>query len=372
MKKRVLVTGGAGFVGSHTIDALLEAGYEVRILDNLRPQVHRGSRPSYLARDVEFIEADVRDRDTLSKAVSGVDCIFHLAAAVGVGQSMYQIADYVGTNVQGTANLLQAILDSKTQLEKLVLASSMSIYGEGRYLCLNCGVVTPPERTIAQLAARKGELQCPRCSEALRPVPTDEEKPLHCSSVYALSKKCQEEMALMFGRTYSIPVVALRYFNIYGSRQALSNPYTGVAAIFASRLMNGNAPVVFEDGQQLRDFVSVHDIVQANLLALECSNGSGMAVNVGAGTPISIGEVALAIASMLGAEMHCEIASKYRVGDVRHCFGDISRAEEWLGYRPRVSFQAGMAELVDWLRSQQSQDLTDEALQGLTNRGLVA
>src|SRR5438270_8203542 len=282
--KRVLVTGGAGFLGSHLVDALLRRGHRVRIYDNLTPQVHRDGMPSYLASEVEFVNGDMRDLDRVREAVLNIDVIFHLAAAVGVGQSMYEISHYMGANTQGTANLLQALLDTRCRLEKLVVASSMSIYGEGKYICRECGEVAPPPRSTQQLRQKSWQTCCPDCGRELKPVPTDESKPLQCTSIYALSKKDQEEMVLLFGRTYDVPVVALRYFNIYGSRQALSNPYTGVAAIFASRLMNGNPPLVFEDGLQMRDFVSVHDVVQANLLAMERPDANGQALNIGSGS----------------------------------------------------------------------------------------
>src|SRR5919201_4273147 len=283
MHKRILVTGGAGFVGSHTVDALLERGHEVRILDSLTPQVHSDGAPEYLAAHAEVVKGDMRDLDAVRRALDGIEVVYPLAAAVGVGQSMYEIAQYMGANTQGTANLLQALLDSKARVEKLVVASSMSIYGEGEYRCRNCGVVAPSPRSVAQLATKHWETLCPNCAAVLEPVPTRESKPLQCTSIYALSKKDQEEMTLLFGRTYGIPVVALRYFNIYGPRQALSNPYTGVAAIFASRLMNNNSPLVFEDGQQRRDFVSVDDVVAAKLLAMDRQEANGMAVNIGSG-----------------------------------------------------------------------------------------
>jgi len=248
----------------------------------------------------------------------------------------------------------------------------MSIYGEGKYLCAQCGSVAPQLRAVAQLRLKQWEPNCPTCGEALTPIPTDESKPLQCSSIYALSKKDQEEMSLLFGRTYGLPVVALRYFNIYGTRQALSNPYTGVAAIFASRLMNGNPPLIFEDGAQLRDFVSVEDVVRANLLAMESPQADGMALNIGSGEPISIREVAAELAQAMDSDITAELTQKYRAGDVRHCFADISAARKFLAYTPQVSFADGLKDLVGWLCLQQPQDRAAEAVAQLSEFGLTA
>jgi dTDP-L-rhamnose 4-epimerase len=370
--KRILITGGAGFVGSHTADALLAAGHEVRIFDNLTPQVHQGGKFSYVPEGAEFILGDVRNKSQVDKAVQERDVIFHLAAAVGVGQSMYQISEYTATNNLGTANLLQAILDTRSEPEKIVVASSMSIYGEGNYLCAECGEVAPSARPLSQMREKQWETLCPHCREVLVPVPTREDKPLQCTSIYALSKKDQEEMTLLFGNTYRIPVVALRYFNIYGTRQSLSNPYTGVAAIFASRLMNRKPPIIFEDGQQMRDFVSVHDIAQANLLAMENSGADGRAVNIGSGRPVTISEVAAELERALGVNVPLEITGKYRAGDIRHCFADITTTTELLGYRPKTRLREGVEELVGWLESQHATDNADEAMERLNAHGLVA
>jgi dTDP-L-rhamnose 4-epimerase len=359
-------------VGSHTADALLAAGHEVRIFDNLTSQVHHGGQFSYIPEGAEFLFGDMRNKEQVDKAVQGMDVIFHLAAAVGVGQSMYQIADYTATNILGTANLLQAILDTRSQPEKIVVASSMSIYGEGKYLCSDCGEVAPPPRPVEQMRAKRWETLCPKCQQALAPVATREDKPLQCTSIYALSKKDQEEMTLLFGRTYGIPTVALRYFNIYGTRQSLSNPYTGVAAIFASRLMNRKSPIIFEDGQQMRDFVSVHDIARANLLAMESSGADGRALNIGSGQPVTIREVAGELEKALGLELPIEITGKYRAGDIRHCFGDISLATQLLSYQPKTRLKEGIEELVAWLESQQASDHVDEAMERLNAHGLVA
>ncbi len=372
MPKRVLITGGAGFVGSHLADALLQRGHQVRVLDGLAPQVHGDGIPSYLSTEVELQQGDMRDLDSVCRAVRGVEVIFHLAAAVGVGQSMYEIAHYMGANTQGTANLLQALLETGNRLEKLVVASSMSIYGEGKYLCAQCGEQAPPPRTPEQLRQHQWEPSCPRCGHELTPSSTDEAKSLQCTSIYALSKKDQEEMTLLYGRTYGLPVVALRYFNIYGPRQALSNPYTGVCAIFASRLLNGNAPLIFEDGLQTRDFVSVHDVVAANLLAMESNAADGMALNVGSGHPISIQKVAAALAQALDKEIPAEITGQSRAGDIRHCYADITAAKRVLGYEPHVSFSEGMEELAAWLASQRADDRATEALRQLRSFGLTA
>jgi dTDP-L-rhamnose 4-epimerase len=372
MKRRVLVTGGAGFVGSHTVDALLRAGHEVRVFDSLEEQVHHGSVPGYLAREAELVRGDVRDQDALRKAVAGADVVYHFAAAVGVGQSMYEIARYMAINTQGTANLLQVLLERRDKLEKLILASSMSIYGEGQYVCAEHGLVAPQPRGAAQLKQKQWQVSCPSCGQAVEAVATAEGKPLQCSSIYALGKKDQEEMGLLFGRTYEVPVVALRYFNIYGTRQALSNPYTGVTAIFASRLLNQRAPLVFEDGNQLRDFVSVHDVVQANLLAMERSEADGRALNIGSGEPVTIRKIADVLAATLGVQMPVEITGKFRAGDIRHCFGDISLAQQLLGYRPRLRLASAMGELVEWLGSQSAEDRVEEARSSLASFGLTA
>jgi len=371
-KKKVLITGGAGFVGSHLADALIKAGHHVRVFDNLSPQVHGSEVPSYLSPDAEFILGDIRDSDAVRNAIDGVDVIFHLAAAVGVGQSMYQIHDYMGVNTQGTAVLLQTLLDRKARVEKLVVASSMSIYGEGQCLCANCGECAPGPRRSEQLAEKRWEVLCPQCKAELTPIPTAESKPLQCASIYALSKKDQEEICLLYGRTYGLPVVALRYFNIYGTRQALSNPYTGVAAIFASRLLHLKAPLVFEDGRQMRDFVSVHDVVNANLLAMQSEKADGQALNIGSGAPISIREVASALALAMDLQIISEITGKYRAGDIRHCFGNISKARELIGYEPKVKLEDGVAELVEWLRAQTPEDKAERMVAELHTFGLTA
>jgi dTDP-L-rhamnose 4-epimerase len=369
----VLVTGGAGFVGSHLVDALLARGDTVRIFDNLDPQVHGPARrrPEWVPADAEFVQADVRDADAVRYALAEVEIVYHLAAAVGVGQSMYQVADYTAVNTMGTANLLQALVDHRGAVERLVVASSMSIYGEGRYTRPDGREPLVNSRSLEQLKQHRWELRDPDGVD-LSPVPTDEGKPLDATSIYALTKADQERMVLMIGGAYGIPSVALRFFNIYGPRQALSNPYTGVAAIFSSRLLNGQAPLIYEDGEQRRDFVSVHDIVQALLLAAEEEAAVGKAFNVGSGQAVTVREVAETLASVMGTEIEPEVTGKYRVGDIRNCYADISLAREVLGYEPRVSFREGMEELVGWLREQERPESAVEAHAAeLAARGLT-
>ncbi len=377
MSKQILITGGAGFVGSHLADGLLAAGHSVRVLDDLTPQVHaQGKRPSYLSPGIELILGDVRDPNRLREVLTGVDVIFHFAATVGVGQSMYEIARYTSVNTQGTSELLQALLDAKLTPEKLIVASSMSIYGEGRYVCADCGqAAAPPVRSVQQLRSGQWELPCELCGGVLRPVPTDETKPSEINSVYALSKRDQEQLCLIYGRNYDLPVTALRFFNIYGTRQALSNPYTGVAAVFASRMLNGKAPLLFEDGEQMRDFVSVHDIVRANMLAMERPASDGEVINIGCGQPITIRQVAEILARALGKDLAPVVTHKYRAGDIRHCYADISKARRLLGYKPQVTHEEGFRELAHWLGQQEAAEVEDKAesmLQELTTYGLTA
>jgi dTDP-L-rhamnose 4-epimerase len=373
--ERILITGGAGFIGSHLVDALLQAGHTVRVLDSLDPQVHgelreRGQWPTYLAADCEKILADVRDKDALQAALEGVDVVFHQAAAVGVGQSMYEIEHYVDTNTRGTAVLLELLANGDHQVRRLIVASSMSIYGEGKYHCLEHGTVYPRLRSADQMEAQEWEMQCPLCGQTVGPLPTDEDKPLYSTSIYAITKKDQEEMCLTVGRAYGIPTVALRYFNVYGSRQALSNPYTGVAAIFSSRLLNNQPPVIFEDGYQSRDFVHVSDIVQANLLSLNREEMEYQAFNVGTGRSLTILKVAELLGEHLNSRQSPEIAQKFRAGDIRHCFPDVSRLQA-LGYQPKIQFEDGVNELVNWVRSQTAVDQFERARDELVARGLA-
>lgn len=371
---RVLVTGGAGFVGSHIVDLLLSEGHDVRVLDCLDSQVHgeSGEAPDYLSKEAEFIAGDVRDRDVVRRALRGVDALFHQAAAVGVGQSMYQIERYVSVNALGAAVLLDTIVDDRIELAKMVVASSMSIYGEGLYRCDACGPVHPRLRPTSQLESRDWEVRCPQCAEPTTPQPTPEDKPLHPTSVYAVTKRDHEELFLSTGVAYRIPTVALRYFNIYGPRQALSNPYTGVAAIFSSRMLSGNAPVIYEDGLQSRDFVHVTDIARANALALARPEADYQAINIGSGTPVDLHRLIGLLRPRLGYEGPVEQVDQFRAGDIRHCYADITRARELLGFEPQVPFEEGIDDLCKWARTQTAVDRVDQARDELAARGLIS
>ncbi len=372
--ERVLITGGAGFVGSHLADALVRSGHSVVLYDMLEPQVHggdRSARPPYLNPEYELIQGDIRDPDALAAVLPSIDVIFHLAAMVGVGQSMYQIRRFTDVNTMGTANLLQLLVDSPGKVRKLIVASSMSIYGEGSYSCPNCGMVAPKLRKPDQMAAHDWDLKCPHCMAALAPIATAEDKPLYPTSIYAINKRDQEEMCLAFGHAYGIPTVAMRFFNIYGSRQALSNPYTGVAAIFSGRMLAGEPPLMFEDGEQMRDFVHILDIVQALELAMNEPAADYEVFNVGSGQPISVREVARTLAVELGWKGDLQVTQKFRAGDIRHCFANITKIREKLGYDPLVRFEDGVSELVRWVKQQQAVKTIPDATAQLTAHGLV-
>ncbi|MBK6725200.1 MAG: GDP-mannose 4,6-dehydratase [Acidobacteria bacterium] len=371
-KLNILVTGGAGFIASHLVDALVERGHNVRILDSLVEQVHGGKVPEFLNAKAEFIHADVCDADAVSKALDGIEVVYHQAAEVGVGQSMYEIVKYVKTNDLGTAVLLEEMVKRPKQFKKLVVASSMSIYGEGAYRCEPCNEnVNPFLRPSEQLEAHEWEFSCETCGSQLKTIGTSETKPLFPTSVYAVSKQDQEQYCLAVGRAYKIPTVAFRYFNVYGPRQALSNPYTGICAIFSSRLMNDQAPTIFEDGEQTRDFVNVKDIVRANLLAIDTDGGDYNSFNIGTGRATSVREIAELLASGLGKDIQSEIVGKYREGDIRHCVADISKARKMLGYEPSVTLEDGLAELLAWLATQEAEDKVEGATAELTSRALV-
>jgi len=367
---QVLVIGGAGFIGSFIVDKLIAQGHSVRIFDNFESQVHQGTTPPYLNSQAELVSGDVRDEHALFRALQDIDVVFHQGAMVGVGQSMYQIKRYMDVNTVGTANLLDILVNKKHNVRKLIVAASMSSYGEGLYLCNQCGQIEPPLRTEEQMKSGHWEVRCPSCREDLKPIPTPETKRQDANSIYALSKMDQEIMCMLVGKAYGIPSVALRYFNVFGPRQSLSNPYTGVAAIFMCRIKNDNQPVIYEDGLQTRDFVSVHDIVQANMLAMEKTNADYQSFNVGSGNPISIKQVAEKLAAFYGKDIKPQITHQFRKGDVRNCFADITKIKK-LGYKPSISFEEGIKELAHWSHGQHATDSFELASKELKERKLA-
>ena len=371
MSRSVLVTGGAGFVGSFVCERLIAQGFAVRVLDNLDPQVHQG--PPAIAPGVEFRRGDVRDADTCAHALDGIDVVVHAAAAVGIGQSLYRVRHFIDVNTTGTATLLEA-LAARQRPVKLVMLTSMTGYGEGVYR-------RPSDGRLLRVDARRDEdidrfgwePVCPETHEVLEPCATPESAALLCRNVYALSKRHQEELALSLAATYGFEAVCLRLFNVFGPRQSLSNPYTGVIAIFLSRLLAGQRPLVYEDGAQTRDFVSVHDVVGAILAAIGSPAANGQVVNIGSGVGRGIASVAATLARVTGRDdLLPEITYRFRSGDIRHCTADISRARDLLGFEPTVSWEAGLAEVVDWARTAPSADRVLHADRELQARGLVS
>ncbi|PTQ07837.1 nucleoside-diphosphate-sugar epimerase [Sphingomonas oleivorans] len=369
--EKILITGGAGFIGRFVADELLARGHQVRVLDSLIDQVHGDcARPEALSPEVELVRADVRNGDAVARALEGVDSLIHLAAEVGVGQSMYSVERYTSVNDVGTAVLFETLIDHPVR--RVVTASSMSIYGEGLYRDADGNLVEDAKRR-----PRTGDQPVWDPLDAqgrpLTPVATPEWKRPNLASIYALNKYVQERTTHIMARSYGMEGVCLRLFNVYGPGQALSNPYTGVLAIFASRLLNGQQPIIFEDGRQRRDFVHVRDVARAFADALFLPGAAGGTFNIGSGHDRSIGEVAQELARAMGRNrIEPEIVGKSRIGDIRHCFCDTSKAAAELGFRARQDFGEGLAELAEWLAGQTADDRVAEARAELETRGLVA
>jgi dTDP-L-rhamnose 4-epimerase len=368
MKENYLVTGGLGFIGRYLCRELLASGHSVRVLDSLVPQVH-GDRPAPPPEGVEFVRGDVRDERAVRPCLAGITGVFHLAAEVGVGQSMYEVERYVSANDVGTAVLLQELIQHPVR--RVVVASSMSVYGEGRYLDADGAPQKPEPRSAQDLKEARWDPRGPG-GEDLVPVPTTEDKAPDLASIYALTKYMQERAVMIFGQAYPVEAVALRLFNVFGAGQALSNPYTGVLANFSSRLANGRRPLIFEDGLQRRDFVHVRDVARAFRLAMESGDAPGHVINVGSGRSYTVRHVAELLARAMGSDLGPEILDKARIGDIRHCFSDISRARELLGFEPQYYLEDSLSEFVSWVRTEQAADRSDEMKEQLESRGLVS
>jgi dTDP-L-rhamnose 4-epimerase len=367
----VLVTGGAGFIGSHLVEALVARGERVRVLDNLDPLAHPDGAAPRPNPEAELVTGDLRDADALERALVGVDRVFHLGGVVGNGESMVNVRRAVDVNAGGTAALLEGVLARRDRVRRLVVASSMVVYGEGSYTCAGHGPQPPLLRGTHQLRRRDWEPRCRVCGRALEPRATNEDAPLHPTSVYGVTKRDQEELTLVLGRAYGLETVALRYLNVYGPGQALGNPYTGVAAIFAARLLNGRRPRVFEDGAQIRDLVHVSDVVRATLSALDAPGAPGHPINIATGRRLRIAELARRLALALGSDLTPDVTGEFRAGDIRHCFADVSRARELLDFSARVELDEGLPQLADWVARQRVEERGDEAVAGLRARGLV-
>jgi dTDP-L-rhamnose 4-epimerase len=366
--KRALVTGGAGLIGSHVTDLLVREGWKVRVLDNLEPNTHRHGKPAWINPAAEFIAGDIRDRDTITAALDGIDTVFHQAA---YGGYMPEIAKYVHVNSFGTAQMLEVIRENKLPTRKIVVASSQAVYSEGASDCPKHGLVFPPVRPMEQLRKGDWQVHCPICGAITKSVPTRENAPVGGETVYGLTKVDQEKLVLLWGKQVSIPTVALRYSCTYGPRQSIFNPYTGVIAIFCTRLLNNLPPVLYEDGEQSRDFSFVEDIARANLLAAETDKLDGLAVNIGSerGTPIR--EIAEQLSSVLKIDIAPEINGEFRPGEMRYLTSDITLARS-AGYEPTVDLSEGIARYIDWIRTQSDiREYFSEAAQILKRKGIV-
>jgi dTDP-L-rhamnose 4-epimerase len=367
----VLVTGGAGFIGSHLVDALLADGERVRVLDNLDPLAHPSGEPEHLDPEAELIRGSLADPEAVAEALEGCDRVFHLGGIVGNGESMVNVRKAVDANSGGTATLFEALIERRDEIRRVVVASSMVVYGEGSYRCPEHGTIAPRVRPVEQLRERRWEPECPHCGRELEPIAVAEERPLQPISVYGITKRDTEELALVLGEAYGIETVALRYLNVYGPRQALGNPYTGVAAIFSARLLGGKPPRVFEDGRQIRDPVHVSDIVAATRAAMEAERAPGRSFNVATGRQVRIGELAERLCELIDPGLAPEITGEFRAGDIRHCFAETSAAEQLLGFRAKVRIEDGLPELTEWVARQTVAERGDEALAQLRGRGLV-
>lgn len=366
--KRALVTGGAGLIGSHIVDLLLREGYTVRILDNLEPNTHKFGKPAWVNPAAEFVQGNVQDYETMKAALTGVDVVFHEAA---YGGYMPEMAKYVLVNSFGTAQMLEIIRDHKLPIRKVVVASSQAVYSEGAALCPEHGHVVPLIRPVEQLRAGDFSVHCPVCGKVTRSIPTPEATPGGGETVYALTKVDQERLVLLWGKQVGIPTVALRYSCTYGPRQSLFNPYTGVIAIFCTRLLNGLQPVMYEDGGQTRDLCFVEDIARANLLAMESDKLDGLPVNAGSGRATSVRDLALIIADQLGLKIEPLARGEFRPGEIRSLISDISRIRT-IGYEPQVTIEQGIGRYLEWIGTQgKVEDYFGKIEAGLRANGIV-
>jgi dTDP-L-rhamnose 4-epimerase len=368
MQKRALVTGGAGLIGSHLTDLLVREGWKVRVFDNLEPNTHKRGKPSWINEKAEFVHGDMRDRDAIAAALDKIDIVFHQAA---YGGYMPEIAKYVHVNSLGTAQMLEVIREKNLPIKKVIVASSQAVYSEGAGKCPKHGLVFPPVRPVEQLRKGDWQVHCPFCDAVTKSVPTPENAPVGGETVYGLTKVDQEKLVLLWGKQVGVPTLALRYSCTYGPRQSMFNPYTGVIAIFCTRLLNNLPPVLYEDGEQTRDFSFVEDIARANLLAAESDQLDGFAVNVGSGRGVPIREIAESISAALKIDIAPVARGEFRPGEMRHLTSDTTRIRA-VGYKPHVDLAEGIGRYIDWIKSQTDvRDYFSEAEEILKSKGII-
>tara|TARA_B100001142_G_scaffold325640_1_gene379610 strand:- start:2584 stop:3711 length:1128 start_codon:yes stop_codon:yes gene_type:complete len=373
--KKILITGGAGFIGSRLCEKLFHKGYNITVMDNLSPQIH-GRGESILLNKIKnkciFIKGDVLNKSDWEKAIKGQDVIVHLAAETGTGQSMYEIERYNNVNVLGTANMLAELAKINHQVKKVIVASSRAIYGEGKYLCSDHGVVYPSERKDSEMKKGNFDLTCHICSAKLQLVATDEESKIHPSSIYGITKQKQEEMVMLAGKSLEIHSVALRYQNVFGPGQSLLNPYTGILSIFSTRICNGNDLDIYEDGLESRDFVYIDDVVDATILSIESNEANGQVLNVGSGVTTTVRDVAEYLKELYNSDINIVISGRYRTGDIRHNYADLTKVKRLLGFNPRYNFKKGVSEFVRWVKTQQvMEDRYEQSFEDLKSKGLI-
>jgi dTDP-L-rhamnose 4-epimerase len=374
--KNILITGGAGFIGSNLTRKLVEKGFQVTVLDNLSKQIHGENQNSTLYLSIKdiatFIKGDVCNKSDWKKALRNQDAVIHLAAETGTGQSMYEIYRYNEVNILGTTHLLGILANENHSIKKMIIASSRSIYGEGKYLCKNDGVVYPNQRQDIDMTNGKFNLVCSKCNDPLQLLATDEDSKIHPSSIYGITKQQQEQMILLMGKALNIPAVALRYQNVYGPGQSLNNPYTGILSIFSTRLLNGNDIDIYEDGKESRDFVFIDDVVSATILALEKTEANNQIFNVGSGVATSVSEVANLLKSLYNSDVEISVSGKYRLGDIRHNYADLSKIKNALGFIPKFDFISGITSFVNWVKTQEvMEDKYEISIQELESKGFI-
>lgn len=371
--KNILITGGAGFIGSNLSLKLIDKGYNITVLDNLSPQIHGQNSPLYnsIKDKVHFIKGSVLNYQDWKKALKNIDVVVHLAAETGTGQSMYEIEKYTDVNIKGSSIFLDIVANEKHSIKKMVVASSRSIYGEGKYSCPNCGIIYPTERKDQDMVNGDFNIKCPKCNTNAILLATDEESKIHPSSIYGITKQVQEQMFLTMGKSLGIPAVAFRYQNVYGAGQSLSNPYTGILSIFSTRIKNGNDINIFEDGKESRDFVYVDDVVDATILGIEKDEANYEVFNVGLGKAIDVTTVARTLVKEYNSNSKVIISGNYRLGDIRDNYADLTKIKNLLGYEPKISFEEGIKKFTSWVNQQEiMEDMYEKSIEEMKQKGL--